>query len=66
MTEEAIRYHAFAADSLGEDSAAITDALMVQKVLVKLRGTERQRSMLTELRKALAGFPALRPFSTGF
>ena len=35
---------------------------MVQKVLVKLRGSERQRSMLTELRKALAGLPRSEAF----
>jgi 5-methylcytosine-specific restriction enzyme B len=62
VTEEAIRYHAFATDKLSEDAAAITDALMVQKVLVKLRGSERQRSMLTELRKALGGLPRSEAF----
>jgi hypothetical protein len=30
---------------------------MVQKVLVKLRGSERQRSLLTGLQKALDGLP---------
>jgi hypothetical protein len=62
VTEEAIRYHTFATDKLAEDPAVITDALMVQKVLVKLRGSELQRSMLTELRKTLAGLPRSEAF----
>jgi hypothetical protein len=34
---------------LKDDAASVTDDLMVQKVLVKLRGGERQRSLLMAL-----------------
>jgi hypothetical protein len=57
VAEEVVRYHAFAAEHLKENAAAITDDLMVQKVLVKLRGTERQRPLLTGLLKALGSLP---------
>jgi 5-methylcytosine-specific restriction protein B len=36
----------------------------VQKVLVKLRGAERQRQLLTGLHKALAGLPRSQAFIT--
>ena len=55
LAEEVVRYHAFAAKSLGTAPADVTDQLIVQKVLVKLRGSDRQRSLLTELQKLLAG-----------
>lgn len=55
VVEEVLRYHAFASSAGGGTTAEITDDLMVQKVLVKLRGTERQRSLLTSLAKALSG-----------
>jgi len=35
---------------------------MVQRVLVKLRGGERQRPLLTGLRKALEGLPRSQAF----
>ena len=63
VAEEAVRYHAFAAEHLTADPAGVTDELMVQKVLVKLRGSERQRPLLTGLAKgarrpaALPGLP---------
>jgi 5-methylcytosine-specific restriction enzyme B len=57
VAEEVVRYHAFAAGHLKADAAGVTDDLMVQKVLVKLRGAERQRSLLTGLAKALQGLP---------
>ena len=53
VVEEVLRYHAFATESLGQPAAAILDELMVQKVLVKLRGGERQRRMLIELLRTL-------------
>jgi hypothetical protein len=62
VVEEVVRYHAFAARHLGADPAAVTDDLMVQKVLVKLRGSERQRPMLTELRRALGDLPRSQAF----
>lgn len=57
VAEEVIRYHAFASEYLKADASAILDDLMVQKVLVKLRGAERQRSLLGELTKATGGLP---------
>ena len=62
VAEEVIRYHAFAAKYLKADHAATTDDLMVQKILVKLRGGERQRPLLTGLTKVLAGFPRSQTF----
>lgn len=54
VAEEVVRYHAFAAKSLGTATADVTDQLMVQKVLVKLRGSDRQRSLLVDLQRVLA------------
>jgi hypothetical protein len=41
---------------------ATTDDLMVQKVLVKLRGGEKQRHLLTGLAAALSGLPRSQDF----
>lgn len=57
VAEEVVRYHAFAAEHLKADPGATTDDLMVQKILVKLRGAERQRPLLAGLTRALAGLP---------
>lgn len=57
LIEECVRYHAFDAEHLKTPSAEVTDQLLVQKVLVKLRGAERQRSLLTSLEKACQGLP---------
>lgn len=62
VAEEVVRYHAFATEHLRADGAAIVDDLMVQKVLVKLRGGERQRPLLTGLAKALDGLPRSQVF----
>lgn len=59
---EVVRYHAFAAQHLAADPAGITDDLMVQKILVKLRGAERQRPLLAGLGKALVGLPRSQAF----
>jgi len=64
VAEEVVRYHAFASQHLLGDSSALIDDLMVQKVLLKLRGGERQRPLLTSLMKALDGFPRARSFLT--
>jgi MoxR-like ATPase len=55
--EEVVRYHAFAVGLTGSGSDKVIDNLMVQKVLVKLRGGDRQRTMLVDLKKALSGLP---------
>ncbi|MBC9176119.1 McrB family protein [Pseudoroseomonas ludipueritiae] len=59
---EVVRYHAFATEHLGSAPDAVTDDLMVQKVLVKLRGSERQRTLLTSLQRTLADLPRSRKF----
>ncbi|MCL4743783.1 MAG: hypothetical protein KJZ83_00060 [Burkholderiaceae bacterium] len=55
--EEVLRYHAFATGTLGAQPDGTLDDLLVQKVLVKLRGSERHRPMLTELQGLLRGKP---------
>jgi len=62
VAEEVVRYHAFAAEYLGAAAEATTDDLMVQKVLVKLRGAEKQRHLLTGLARALVGLPHSQAF----
>ena len=60
--EEVVRYYAFAAQHLGGATSSTIDDLMVQKVLVKLRGAERQRSLLTGLAQTLSGLPRSQEF----
>lgn len=62
VAEETVRYHAFSAGHLAGPPAGVTDDLMVQKVLVKLRGGERQRPLLAGLAKALDGLPRSQAF----
>jgi hypothetical protein len=57
VAREVVHYHAFAAGRMGQDETTVLDALMAQKVLVKLRGSERQRQMLGTLQDVLAGLP---------
>jgi 5-methylcytosine-specific restriction protein B len=57
VIEEFIRYHAFDAQYLKSAPDEVTDDLLVQRVFVKLRGTERQRPLLTALEKACLGLP---------
>jgi 5-methylcytosine-specific restriction protein B len=64
VAEEVVRYHAFAAQHLGAASDDTTDDLMVQKVLVKLRGAEKQRPLLAGLSKGLAGLNRSQAFIT--
>ena len=56
LAEEFVRYHAFAL-SLGAQSDAVIDDLLVQKALVRLRGGEAQRPMLTGLAAAFGNYP---------
>lgn len=55
LVEEFVRYHAFDAEHLKSPVAEVTDQLLIQKVLVKLRGAERQRALLTGLESACTG-----------
>lgn len=60
VAEEFIRYHAFAVSRLAADEAGVIDDLLLQKVLVKLRGGEPQRALLSGL---VARFGVGRPRS---
>ncbi len=60
VIEECVRYHAFDAQHLKSAADDVTDQLLLQKILVKLRGAERQRSLLTKLDKACEGMPRSR------
>ncbi len=62
LIEEFVRYHAFDAQHLQNKTEEVTDQLLVQKVLVKLRGAERQRSLLNSLDKACEGLPRAQVF----
>lgn len=62
LIEEFVRYHAFDAEHLKSPSGEVTDQLLVQKVLVKLRGAERQRPLLTSLDKACEGLPRAQAY----
>lgn len=62
LIEEFIRYHAFDATHLQNPPEEVTDQLLVQKVLVKLRGAERQRPLLTSLEKVCAGLPRAQAY----
>ncbi|MEF9385791.1 hypothetical protein V4890_09195 [Ralstonia solanacearum species complex bacterium KE056] len=62
LIEEFVRYHAFDAVHLKNAPEEVTDQLLVQKVLVKLRGAERQRTLLTSLDKACAGLPRAQEY----
>jgi len=55
VAHEFVRYHAFAEKHLGMSAADVADELMVQKVLVKLRGTMKHRQLLTQLQGFLPG-----------
>lgn len=62
LIEEFVRYHAFDSAHLKSTPDDVTDQLLVQKVLVKLRGAERQRPLLTSLDKACDGLPRAQAF----
>lgn len=56
VAEEFVRYHLFAT-KIGRGSDEVIDDMLVQKVLVKLKGSHAQREMLSELKKTLNGRP---------
>lgn len=62
VIEEFVRYHAFDATHLQNSADNVTDQLLVQKILVKLRGSERQRPLLTALDKACYGLPRAQAY----
>jgi 5-methylcytosine-specific restriction enzyme B len=58
VAAEVVRYHAFAVPNQeAEHSTAVIDQQLRQKILVKMKGTERQREMLVALQGALAHYP---------
>lgn len=62
LIEEFVRYYAFDAAHLGSHSDDVIDQLLVQKVLVKLRGAERQRPLLVSLEKVCSSLPRASTF----
>lgn len=62
LAEEFVRYHAFDARHLQSSPDEVTDQLLVQKVLVKLRGAERQRSLLNALAESCESLPRAHAF----
>lgn len=62
VIEEFVRYHAFDAEHLKNPADSVTDQLLVQKILVKLRGAERQRPLLNALNKACDGHPRAQAY----
>lgn len=57
LAEEFVRYHAFAVGALQRPSAEIIDDLLMQKALVRLRGSDAQRDMLKALATEVAPYP---------
>ncbi|CAN7312819.1 MULTISPECIES: McrB family protein [unclassified Pseudomonas] len=62
VIEEFVRYHAFDAKYLQNSADSVTDQLLVQKVLVKLRGSERQRPLLNALDKVCNSLPSAQKY----
>jgi 5-methylcytosine-specific restriction enzyme B len=62
VIEEFVRYHAFDAGHLKNPADNVTDQLLVQKILVKLRGAERQRPLLNALDKVCDGLPRAQAY----
>lgn len=60
VIEEMVRYHYFDACHFQSSASDVTDQLLVQKVLVKLRGSEKQRSLLSAINKACDDLPKSR------
>lgn len=57
VLEEFMRYHAYVDLHMQSSSDKVTDDLLVQKIFVKLRGSERDRSLLNALEKVCHGLP---------
>ncbi|HWF07953.1 MAG TPA: hypothetical protein VG297_05785 [Bryobacteraceae bacterium] len=62
VAEEAAPYQSFVVEHSEATTDRTTDDLMVQKVLVKLRGAEKQRALLTGLQKTFDRMPRSRAF----
>ena len=57
VAEEFIRYYVFASKERDFDSISTMDDQLVQKILIKLRGSEKQRPLLNRLEKVLGEYP---------
>lgn len=55
--KEAILYHHFNTKILNRDSDQTIDEILIQKLLIKLRGAENQRNMLNAIEQLLKSFP---------
>lgn len=55
--KEFVQYLSFAMRVLSRPPADVIDELMIQKVLTRLRGSESQRSLLTQLQSLTGTFP---------
>jgi 5-methylcytosine-specific restriction enzyme B len=64
LAKEVIQYHAFCARA-GGSMTQVTDDLMAQKVLVKLRGGDRERPLLDQLLVDLKGMPRAEALLNG-
>lgn len=62
VIEEFVRYHAFDSLHLKNVPDEVTDQLLIQKIFVKLRGAEKQRSLLDGLDKLCSKFPRSQAF----
>lgn len=60
LAEEFVRYHAFAAATLKRPSDEIIDDQLIQKALVRLRGSEAQGKLLEDLTRSLQAYPRAR------
>jgi MoxR-like ATPase len=60
LAEEFVRYHAFAVKALKRPSDEVIDDQLIQKALVRLRGTDAQRQLLSDLAKVLEDRPRAR------
>lgn len=62
VTEEFLRCYAFASKQPGAEAHGVIDVFMVHTVLVRLRGSKRQRPLLTGLVSALENLPKPQAF----
>jgi 5-methylcytosine-specific restriction protein B len=62
VAEEFVRYHAFDAAHLKSPASDVTDQLLLQKIVVQLRGAERQRGLLNGIGKACEKLPRSKAF----
>ncbi|AJQ97465.1 McrB family protein [Gynuella sunshinyii] len=54
---EALLYHHFNTNALNRDSDDTIDEILIQKIMVKLRGSESQRNMLNRLEQLISRYP---------